>query len=126
MSKLKQIAENIKILRKSKNWSQTELAEKIGVHLTHISRIENGKYNPSVDDLVKLSEVFEISVDDILNKISNKKQTLEAVQNTPLYQKIKLIEQLDEKDQTTILNVIDSIITKNKFKDFLTQQFATT
>ena len=34
---------NVKRLRKEHGWSQTELAEKVGVHLNHINRIETGK-----------------------------------------------------------------------------------
>ena len=124
MDKIRQIAENIKTLRKKKNWSQSELAEKIGVHLTHINRIENGKYNPSIEDIIKLSEIFEVSIEEIFNTTGDKKNTIDVLQNTPLYQKIKLIEKLNEKDKNTILNVIDSILAKNKFKDFFQKNAA--
>jgi len=58
--------DNIKRLRKQKGWSQTELAEQIGSHLSHINRIETGKYKPSVDVLVKLADVFDVSLDALV------------------------------------------------------------
>ena len=48
--------DNIKRLRKQKGWSQTELAKKIGSHLSHVNRTKIGKYKPSVDVLVKLAD----------------------------------------------------------------------
>jgi len=58
--------DNIKRLRKQKGWSQTELAEQIGSHLSHINRIETGKYKPSVDVLVKLADVFDVSLNALV------------------------------------------------------------
>ncbi len=40
------LAENLKRLKKERGWSQTQLAEQIGSHLSHINRIETGRYNP--------------------------------------------------------------------------------
>ncbi len=31
---------------------------------------------------------------------------------------VKLIQQLDEKDRSTVLNIIDTMLTKRKFKEF--------
>ena len=123
MTQLNNIGINIKVYRKANKLSQGQLAEKLGVHLTHISRIENGKYKPSIDDLIKLSDIFELSIDDIVKGKTDEKQVEEDLQKTPLYEKIKMVEQLAEQDKNTILNVIDSMITKKKFKDFLEQQF---
>lgn len=120
-NRLKQVANNIKAFRKEKGLSQGELADKIKVHLTHISRIETGKYNPSVEDLIKIADVFEVSLDELVSG-KDLKNTTDAIQNTPMYQKIRMIEQLDDKDRSTILNVIDCILTRNKFKDFVQQQ----
>jgi len=58
--------DNIKRLRKQKGWSQTELAEQTGSHLSHINRIETGKYKPSVDVLVKLADVFDVSLNALV------------------------------------------------------------
>ena len=77
---------------------------------------------PSAMDLILLADVFEVSVDELISNISNKKNASEAIQSTPLYQKIKMIEDLDDRDRDTILNVIDSIITKNRMKDLLQTQ----
>lgn len=63
--------DNIKRLRKQKGWSQTELAEQIGSHPSHVNRIETGKYKPSVDVLVKLADVFDVSLDALFRVIDS-------------------------------------------------------
>ena len=48
--------EKIKYLRKKRKLSQGELAEKMGIHGGHISRLERGNYNPSLKFLKKIAE----------------------------------------------------------------------
>ena len=50
-------------MRNIQGWSQTQLAEQIGSHLSHINRIETGKYNPSLDVVQKPASVFDVSID---------------------------------------------------------------
>lgn len=55
----KAIGRNIAIFRKKKGLSQKELAEKIGIGLPNISYIENGKYAPRMNTLIRLSQVLD-------------------------------------------------------------------
>lgn len=62
------IAEVIKNLRDSKEWSQRKLSLASGVSNTEISRIENGKRpNPSLKTLDKLAKSFNISLEELLS-----------------------------------------------------------
>ncbi len=56
---------NIKELRKSKNLRQEDLAEILGVTRQTIIAIENNKYDPTLELAMKISEYFELSVNDI-------------------------------------------------------------
>ena len=44
--------------RKEKNLTQEELARRIGTKKSNISRLESGKYNPSLDFIIKVAEAF--------------------------------------------------------------------
>jgi len=55
----------IKVLRAEKNISQDDLAKLIDVSRQTINAIENGKFNPSVRLALKMSKVFECSVEEI-------------------------------------------------------------
>jgi len=53
-------------LRMRAGISQQRLAEMLGVSRPTITQIEQGKRKVSVDELVKLSEIFNLSVDNLL------------------------------------------------------------
>ena len=61
---------NIKNYRNAKNWSQSELAEKIEVSVNTISLIERGKTFVSIPRLFELCEKLEISLFDLFKDTS--------------------------------------------------------
>lgn len=56
---------NIKELRKSKSLRQEDLAEILGVTRQTIIAIENNKYDPTLELAMKISEYFEMNVNEI-------------------------------------------------------------
>jgi transcriptional regulator len=56
---------SIKVERARKNITQGQLAEMVGVSRQTINAIELGKYNPSTVLSLKMSRVFEVSVNDL-------------------------------------------------------------
>ena len=61
------VGDKIKLLRKTRNMTLKELAEKIGVHFGSLSNIEKGTRNPSLDMLDKIAEALEISVNEFFD-----------------------------------------------------------
>lgn len=60
------ISDNLKALRKKHGLSQKELAEAMGISDRTISTWENDNSAPSIKDLVKLVELYDIDLDDFL------------------------------------------------------------
>ena len=58
--------ERIRELRLAAGFSQVELAEKLGVSKQSVSNWENDNIQPSIDMLVKLSKIFNVSTDYLL------------------------------------------------------------
>ncbi|MDE6752117.1 MAG: helix-turn-helix transcriptional regulator [Eubacterium sp.] len=58
--------ENLRNLRKEKDYSQEYLAEKLGVTRQTISKWENGTAMPDLKKLIELADFFESSMDDLL------------------------------------------------------------
>ena len=56
---------SLKIERKRKKITQEQLAEMIGVSRQSINAIERGKYTPSTTLAIKISEIFNTSVNKI-------------------------------------------------------------
>lgn len=74
--------ERLKQLRLEKEWLQKDLAKKIGVGRTTITRYETGEISPDIDKLIELSNIFDCSLDYLLGK-SN-------VKNAPDYYQVEL------------------------------------
>ena len=70
-------------LRKEYELTQEQLGEKIGVTNKTISRWETGAYMPPVDALLSMSELFSISINEILSgkRLSTEEYKLAAEEN---------------------------------------------
>ena len=55
----------LKVLRAEKQWSQAELAGRLGVSRQAINAIETGKHDPSLSLAFKIGRLFQKSVEDI-------------------------------------------------------------
>ncbi|WP_162429151.1 transcriptional regulator [Mucilaginibacter sp. 14171R-50] len=47
-----------------------------------------------------------------------------AIQDKPNFEQINMINQLDEDDRTVVFKIIDTMLTKKKFKDFFNNNLA--
>lgn len=59
---------NVKHLRSEKNISQQNLADEIGVDRSTVSRIENGEIETTVDNAIKIADVLNVSLNDLVSK----------------------------------------------------------
>lgn len=57
----------LRVLRAQRRWSQATLAENLGVSRQTINAIETGKFDPSLPLAFKISEVFELRIEDIFS-----------------------------------------------------------
>lgn len=77
-------------LRKQKGFSQEELANRLNVSRQTISKWEVGESTPDMENLVAISELFEISLDElVLNKVPEEADTSAQVVKSELYSDIK-------------------------------------
>ena len=60
------LGERVRFFRLQSKLSQEELAEKADTGVRHISYIENGNTNPSVDVLAKIAAALNVTLDQLL------------------------------------------------------------
>ena len=65
-------SEKIYQLRKEFSYSQEEVAERLQVSRQTISNWENGTAQPALDKAVELSNLFQVSLDELVGKIVGK------------------------------------------------------
>ena len=61
------VSENIKFLRKKIGLTQEQMAEKLGIKRSLLGAYEEGRADPRIANLVKFSEIFGITVDQIIS-----------------------------------------------------------
>ncbi len=61
------VSSNIKFLRKQKNWTQQDLADQLEIKRPLIGSYEEGRADPRLGTLLKLAELFELSIDELLS-----------------------------------------------------------
>ena len=77
-------------LRKQKGFSQEELANRLNVSRQTISKWEVGESTPDMENLVAISELFEISLDElVLDKVPKEADTSAQVVKSEFYSDIK-------------------------------------
>lgn len=60
-------SDNLIKLRKTKGWSQEDLADKLSLSRQAISKWEVGTSKPDIDNLINLSKLFKVSIDQLVN-----------------------------------------------------------
>lgn len=55
----------LRVLRAERDWSQAELAEKLGVSRQTINAIETEKYDPSLPLAFKMARLFSQRIEEI-------------------------------------------------------------
>ena len=77
-------------LRKQTGFSQEELANRLNVSRQTVSKWEVGESSPDMEKLVAISELFDISLDElVLNKVVKKEEPSEQIVKSELYSDIK-------------------------------------
>lgn len=104
------IGSKITGLRKAKKWSQEDLAKEIGSSRVMIGNYERNTNTPSIDIILKIAKVFDVSVDYLVGEgqlSSYDKEVLKRIED---------IEHLTEEDKAHIFYVIDNLIKAVKLK----------
>ena len=96
------IGKNIKKIRKSKKWTQAQLAEKIGIEPVRVARIETGLNFPKEENLSAIANVLGVEVSDLfVDRETDKKSTLKYIQNT--------LNTLNNRDLEIISNIVKTM-----------------
>ena len=91
-------------LRKAKNWSQTDLAKVINASRDMIGKYERNDNLPSLEVAVKLSEVFDVSIDFLIGKGKYSEYNKETIK------RLQDIEDLDSSTKKTLFQIIDTFL----------------
>lgn len=98
------IGTKITLLRKEKGLSQTELSEKISCSRATLINYEGNKNTPSIETAVKLSQIFDVTLDYLAGKGKFTDYSNDTIK------RIEGIQNLDSSTQKQIFNIIDTYL----------------
>ena len=78
-------SDRLRMLRKSRKVSQTRLAKVLGYGYTAIANYESGRNEPSLGDLRRIADFFDVSTDYLLGRTDDKY----SHKNFELYKRLK-------------------------------------
>ena len=104
-TELIELGERIRKRRQEMKLSQESFAEKAGISVNTVSRIEGGQTAMSVEIFRKMIEILETDANLLLGKEGGGTEKLESIQEV-LYR----IQKMEWKEQKIIMQTIDSLI----------------
>jgi transcriptional regulator with XRE-family HTH domain len=104
------IGSKIAELRKAKKWSQEDLAKKVNSSRVMIGNYERNSNTPSIDIILKIAKVFDVSIDYLAGEGQFSTYDKEVLK------RIEDIEDLPDEDKNHLFYVIDNLIKAVKLK----------
>ena len=62
------VGRKIRQLRRQRKLTQTELADRIGIHQSDLSRMEQGEYKVGLDTLLRVLQAFDITIGEFFEE----------------------------------------------------------
>ncbi len=107
----RRIGEHIAKLRKERGITQVEMAERLGLSQSIVSKYEVGELRLHAELILRLAEVFRVSTDEVLGAKSAAAGSAAEGGRTEqrLMKKLRQVAQLPERDQRAVLRLINSV-----------------
>lgn len=120
---MKHIGKIIKKIREERSLTQQQIAELIHMHRSNYSRVETGERDLSIEAINKIARYFGMSIDELVN-FNGKMPNEVTVEDKSLLEQVKLMQELDPEEKNMVFKMIDTFLTKKKFKDFFQKNIA--
>lgn len=119
------LGSSLKKLREHKGFTQQEMADLIHTHRTSYSKMENNQQEISVDALMRIAKNFGMKVDDIIYfGESNNLPKEVSLKDKALLEQVQLINELETDEKNILLKLIETFVSKKRFKDYLEKNIA--
>ncbi len=114
------LGSNIARLRKLRRWTQKELADKISVHSSMITRWEKGQIHPKDSQVLLIAEALQVSRAELLaahtSPAGTKKKSFHGV-DQELDQLLEQVPSLEPTDREALKAVIQAMLIKSRVRD---------
>jgi len=119
------LGNNLKKLRESKGYTQQQMADLVHTHRSGYSKMENDQQDISVDALIYIAKNFGLTVDDIIyfeDKNGIPKEI--SMDDKKALEQLQLINELEDEEKNILLKLIETFVSKKRFKEYLQKNIA--
>lgn len=117
------VGNNIRKIREEKGLLQKQVAIELGIGNTNYNKIENNVREVTVKELEKIAKLFNLTTDQIINFEDDIPKEITLTDKSGIEQ-LNLINKLDEEDKNIVMKIVETMLTKKKFKDFFQKNIA--
>lgn len=103
------IGKNIKTLRQKNNWSQSEVAKRLGISIPAFSKIETSITTINISRLNEIAAIFEVSTLDIMSKKGENPEMVNFEEINLLNAKLKQREEEIIKLQKKVIDLYEEL-----------------
>ena len=100
------VGARLRRLRKERHLTQTELARQIGIQQSDLSRMEQGEYRVSLDNLFKILAVFDVAINDFFNQPVAESGARKPLSHEDM-QTLQLLRQLSEQGRREVMEFLE-------------------
>lgn len=93
------------------------------MHRSNYSRVETGERDLSIEAINKIAKYFGMTIDELVNFDGALPDEV-TVEDKSLMEQVKLIAELKPEEKSIVFKMIDTFLTKKKFKDFFNKNIA--
>lgn len=104
------IDENIKLYRKINRLTQKQLAEKLGITDSAITKYEKGEREPKIETLIKIAEVLNVPIEQLLSSPADEetiKKWDEEIDVEKLNEEASIIEHLKKASTKQLIEELN-------------------
>ena len=88
--------------RKALGWTQSQMAEKLGVGYEAVSRLERGAILPTISKMIQVANAFECPIDELLFESSNRASDQAQVV-------VRMLDGLPQEERAVLLDTLDRL-----------------
>lgn len=114
------LGQKIAQMRKLKGLTQGEIADRLNIHQSMVTRWERDQVQPKSSTLERLAAALETSIEELFDgddaPTATKTATIRGLHNRQLAQLLSQVSELDEVDQQALAAVLDAMLTKRRIQ----------
>jgi len=110
-------SERLKLLRSSRNITQTRLAELLETDPRVYNRWERGISTPQFDTVIKIGDILKVSLDELAGRTEDLAEP--KIHNNELLNLYHQVDILSDEEQNALILVIDSFVKRSQMNKVL-------